>query len=461
MSGDLFSSLSLASRALDAQRSGMDVTGQNIANVNTAGYSRRAVDIATVTPANYTSPERGAQVVSIRALRDRLLDRRLLQDVPTEQREAAMARSLSVVQSTLGEAGRSLDANLESFFNAFANLAEDPASAVTRNEVQIQGESLAAGFRSIAARLAGERRDADRQIGDAVESINSLATRIAALNKTLATASAEGGLPARDEQSLLVRQLAELVDIQAIEREDGGVEISVAGGRALVVGVNTYELEATATPPDGFLELTAGGATVTNQIRGGRLGGLLEVRNNRIPDYQRRLDVIAYETAQQVNALHTNGFDLDGNDAGDFFGFPPAIVDSTGAAAAIGLTDDVADDPRRIAAAGVAAAGDNQNARAIAALRNAQVLAGGTATLSQGWGDLVYRVGSETKFAEDEQRSRGEVVRQVDALRDEVAGVSLDEEAMHLLKFQRAYEAVAQFFRTVDQSLDTLLNLVR
>ena len=153
MSGDLFSSLSLASRALDAQRSGMDVTGQNIANVNTAGYSRRAVDIATVTPANYTSPERGAQVVSIRALRDRLLDRRLLQDVPTEQREAAMARSLSVVQSTLGQPGQSLDANLESFFNSFANLAEDPASAVTRNEVQIQGESLAAAFRNIAEQL--------------------------------------------------------------------------------------------------------------------------------------------------------------------------------------------------------------------------------------------------------------------------------------------------------------------
>ena len=122
---------------------------------------------------------------------------------------------------------------------------------------------------------------------------------------------------------------------------------------------------------------------------------------------------------------------------------------------------DVATDPRRIAAAGIAAPGDNQNARAIAALRNAQVLQGDTATLSQGWGDLVYRVGSDTKYAQDEQRSRGEIVRQIDALRDEVAGVSLDEEAMHLLKFQRAYEAVAHFFRTVDQSLDTLLNLVR
>ncbi len=105
MSGDLFSSLSLASRALDAQRAGMDVVGQNIANVNTAGYSRRVVDIATVTPLNYSSAERGAEVVSVRALRDRLLDRRLIQDVPNEQREAAVARSLSVVRARWGSPG--------------------------------------------------------------------------------------------------------------------------------------------------------------------------------------------------------------------------------------------------------------------------------------------------------------------------------------------------------------------
>ena len=224
-------------------------------------------------------------------------------------------------------------------------------------------------------------------------------------------------------------------------------------------------------PPDPFGHRRRGEVHPAGQFAVGQAGvglvagapqhGLLAVRDTNIPDYQARLDLIAYETALQVNALHSAGFDLDGNAAGDFFGFPPAIVDSTGAAAAMTLDTDIATDPRRIAAAGMAAPGDNQNARAIAALRNAQVLEGDTATLSQGWGDLVYRVGSDTRYAGDEQRSRGEIVRQIDALRDEVAGVSLDEEAMHLLKFQRAYEAVAHFFRTVDQSLDTLLNLVR
>ena len=121
----------------------------------------------------------------------------------------------------------------------------------------------------------------------------------------------------------------------------------------------------------------------------------------------------------------------------------------------------MAADARLLSAAGVANGGDNQNARAIAALREQAVLNGNTATLSDAWGDLVYRVGRDTRSALDEMRSRAEIVSQVDALRDEVSGVSLDEEAMNLLKFQRAYEANARFFTTVDRMLEMLLNMVR
>jgi flagellar hook-associated protein 1 len=120
----------------------------------------------------------------------------------------------------------------------------------------------------------------------------------------------------------------------------------------------------------------------------------------------------------------------------------------------------VAADPRLVAAAGVANGGDNQGARAIAALREQGVLNGNTATLSDAWGQLVYRVARDTKGATDESASRKAIVDQVDALRDQVSGVSLDEEAMHLLKFQRAYEANARFFSVIDQTIGILLETV-
>ena len=458
---DLFGSLALASRALDAQRTGLDIVGQNIANVNTAGYSRRVVDIATVAPANSALSENGADVVSIRALRDRLLDRRLLVELPTAEREAAMAEALALVESSLGAGSGSVDKSLEAFFNAFANLAEEPSSAIARNEVQVQGQALAGAFSGVASRLEAARRDTDRQIGAVVDEINSLAARIAVHNRTLSTVPAESGLTVRDEQAMLVRRLSELVGVQVIEHESGAVDISIAGGRALVVGEYVYAVDTAPAPGTGYLQITTGGVDVTAQITAGRLGGLLNVRDEKIPAYLSRLDTVAWETAQQVNALHAAGFDLDGGAGGAFFTFPPSIVDADGAAAAMSLSAAIAGDPRLIAAAGINASGDNQIARDIAGLRHARVLEGGTSTLSDGWGELVYAVGSDTRFAKDERNSRDEVVRQIDALRDEVSGVSLDEEAMHMLKFQRAYEAIARFFSTVNQSLDTLLNLVR
>src|SRR2546428_212727 len=116
----------------------------------------------------------------------------------------------------------------------------------------------------------------------------------------------------------------------------------------------------------------------------------------------------------------------------------------------------IAGDVGLIAASGTGQAGDNVTATTIARLRDARVLNGGTATFSDGWSQLVYRVGRDTQTAKAEQSSREEIVRQVDTLRDEVSGISLDEETMHLLKYQRAYEANARFFSAINSAIDTL-----
>ena len=120
----------------------------------------------------------------------------------------------------------------------------------------------------------------------------------------------------------------------------------------------------------------------------------------------------------------------------------------------------VAADPNLVVAAGVASAGDNQAARQIADLRDARVMFGSTATLHDAWGRLIYQAGTDTQVARQEQRSRGEIILQVEALRDSISGVSLDEEAANMIRFQRAYEANARFFTTVDESIETLINMV-
>jgi flagellar hook-associated protein 1 len=452
----LFTSLLSASRALEAQRYGLDVAGQNIANVNTPGYSRRTIDLAALAPHGAGSAGGGVEAVGVRALRDRLLETRMLQEIPAQHREVAMSSALSVVEAAIGTPGSSIDKSLQNFYDGFARLAEAPVSATVRQDVLLQADALAGSFRDMATRLESARRDTDQQVRSTTEEINSLTEQIRAMNASIAAMpSPESSLHLRDDQAQLVRRVSELVDVQVLDRPEGGVDLMIGNGQPVVVGQTRYDVALSSTPT-GYAALSINGTTVTSEITGGRLGGLLQVRDISIPDYQTRLDDLAFEVANQVNTIHGAGFDQSGAAAGNLFGFSTPPIGT----AALVVDPAVAADPRLVAAAGIANGGDNQAARDIAALREQRVLNGNTATLSDSWGQLVYRVARDTKAATDESTSRKAIVDQVEALRDQISGISLDEEAMHLIKFQRAYEANARFFSAIDQTIGMLLETV-
>jgi flagellar hook-associated protein 1 FlgK len=456
----LLGSLSMAARALDAQRFGLDVTGQNIANVNTPGYARREAQFASVPPYEKLSAGEGVEVTGMHAVRDERLERRLQQERPAEQRELAIADSLGVVEAALGKTGASIDSSMSAFFDSLGRLAADPTSAVARREVASQGDALSASFRDMSGRLDQATRDADVAIRGAVNQVNTLAGTIARLNAALGAAA--GGAPGKDalkdQLGDALKSLSGLIDIGTIPRPDGGVDVSFGNGHPLVIGANTYALDATSTPPSGFASLGSAGVDVTSEITGGTIGGLLQVRDVLVPGYQNQLDTLAYGIVQQVNAVHQSGYDLSGATGADFF---TPLASSANAARAISVSAGILADPGTIATGATAVAGDNDVARKLADLRDARGLSGGTATFSDAWGTLVYQVGADSRAAQDEQTSRAEIVKQVELLREQVSGVSLDEEAMMMMKFQRAYEANARFFQAIDSALETLLSLKR
>jgi flagellar hook-associated protein 1 FlgK len=457
MSG-LLGSLSAAARSLDAQRFGLDVTGQNIANVNTAGYTRRTLDLSAIPPVDSRSAGNGVEAVRVRALRADLIEAQLRHEQPAQSREAAVAGSLSQIETALGMPGHSLDASLTQFYQAFAQLAQDPISGVARQQVAVQGQSLATAFNNVAARLTSAGGDADAGIRSAVDGINALAFQIAALNESLGGAGSGSAETLRDQQALALKALSELIDISVVSRADGGVDVSMGNGRALVIGADTYGLEVRQAPGTGLAGLWSGGVDITDEITGGTVGGLLHVRDVLLPGYISRLDDLAYGVATSVNTIHGAGYDLDGNTNIDFFTPPGAVA---GAASGLSLAAGIRTNPRSIAAAGglTFVAGDNQNARAIANLAQT-VIAGSTTNPVDTWGALVYRVGIDAQVANNERTSREEILQQLETLRDQISGVSLDEEAANLMKFQRAYEANARYFSAIDRALDTLMLMV-
>ncbi|MEP7118932.1 MAG: flagellar hook-associated protein FlgK [Acidobacteriota bacterium] len=446
----LFSSLSMAARSLEAQRAGLDVAGQNIANLNTPGYTRRRLGLAEQT--NGTG---GVEVLGTRAARDAVLDSRVRTAIPDASREGAILGSLSLVETTIGAPGQGIDGHLAAFFDAFSALSVDPTSTVARDGVVLQGRQLATAFNSTAAQLANSARLADGAVRDQAGQVNRLAQQIAGLNEAIATSNGVDLEALKDRQQQALEELSGLTSVAVLARKDGGVDVTIPSGRALVIGSSHYGLTV-ASGPNGNATLSLGGADVTSDITSGSIGGLLHTRDTLIPGYQTRLDELAYGVAQRVNTVHQTGTDLNGNPGAAFF-TPPATV--AGAAAGLTVSAPLQADSSLVAASLSGAPGDNQVARALASLRDEPVL-GGTTTFAEGWAALAYQVGSDADGARAEQGSRLDVLDQVQNLRDQVSGVSLDEEAASMMKFQRAYEANAKYFTAVDSMLQTLMNTV-
>ncbi len=452
---DLLTGLASAARALDAQSLGLEVTGQNIANINTPGYSRRTVQFAEVPGHGPTSAGSGVTATGVKASRAPLIEAQLRREQPAQGREAALAATLSRVDATLGSPGSSLDASLTSFYASFSALASDPGSGVARQQVAVQGQSLAGAFNDVAGRLQSAQSDANKDILADVDQINTLAAQIASLNASLTTAGGSNE-STRDQIGSALSSLSQLIDIGVVTQDDGRADVSVGNGKALVVGGNAYTIATTPAAVTGLADLTIGSATITSEITGGAIGGSLSARDVLIPGYRSRLDQLAYGVATTVNAAHQAGFDLSGAPGGDFFAAPAAVA---GSAASLAVSASIVANPSTIAAAGAPAAGDNSNARAIANLAAATLPGLGTNPVDT-WGGLVYRVGTDAAVASQEQASRDEVVSQLTTLRDQVSGVSLDEEASNMMKFQRAYEANARYFSAVQTSLSTLMQLL-
>jgi flagellar hook-associated protein 1 FlgK len=170
-----------------------------------------------------------------------------------------------------------------------------------------------------------------------------------------------------------------------------------------------------------------------------------------------QLDDLAANVVSQVNAVHSAGYDLDGAAAGNFF---TPLATTTGAAAAMSVSAAITANGRKVAAASVPVAGDNGAARAMANLRDARVMGSGLSTFGDAWAQLVYQVGLDTSSAKQEQKNRSDILTQIQSVRDNVSGVSLDEEAMLMMKYQRAYEANARYFQSVSSALDTLMAML-
>ena len=460
---NVFGILNTGRTALLTQQKAIDVTGHNIANVNTDGYSRQRVNMETNEPYSSQPGQTGTGVraAEIQRIYDRFLGAQINNENQNLGNWETQKGVLERVEIIFDESsGYGLNQAMSEFWNAWQDLANNPSDYAGRAALLAKSETMTATFNNICSNLEQIQTDIDTSIMGTVKEINSIAERIAGLNQKIALTEV-GGQNAndyRDSRDLLLNELSLMINIDSFENSDGKITVLVAGGRPLVENISSWNLSTQPDVDSDFQDIAwtdsdGNLVDITDSISGGKLKGWLEARDVTIPDYLSKLDNLAEGIITEVNDLHKAGLGLnDVSVAGrNFFAGTTAT----------NMAVDV-DDVNNIAAAGSfdGLPGGNSNAIEIANLQNALKMNSDTATFDDYYNSLVSDVGSGVQKATVNFDHQSSMVTHLDNYRESVSGVSLDEEMVNLIKFQHGYNAAARLISVADELLDRVISMV-
>jgi flagellar hook-associated protein FlgK len=462
-----FSGLNTALSSLYAQQRAIDVTGQNVSNVNTDGYSRQRTDMTSLggnaVPAIFsTSPGIGAGVSAnnVIRIRDMFLEARAHTEHSNSARLTQEQTALSQVEQAFREPG---DAGLQNvladMWAGWSDVANQPQDTASRTQLVQQMQTVTSTLQTTRGALDNQWTTSRATLNLVAAEVNTTTAAIADLNTAIGRATVTG-TPANelsDKRDALVVSLAKQIGATAQPGDNGTVNVFV-NGTPLVFGSTANAIRAVGAAD---LDNAAGNAPRFETVRGektlgvgGAAAGHLNTLNKIIPTYRDGLDTIAADLAASINAGQASGYDLDGNPGAAFLSSGPGGGPITAANITVALTS-----PRHVAASSVAPppppappAKDGTNADTISRLQDA---ANGA---TSNYRDLIVNLGVESQSVTRALDIQNVISTQVDTAREANSGVNLDEEMANLVSFQRAYQAAARMVSAIDEALDTLIN---
>jgi flagellar hook-associated protein 1 FlgK len=449
----LLSLLSIARSALLAHQRAMAVTGHNVANAQTPGYSRQRLILVAASPQSL--PEgvvgRGVTAATIVRTRDRFYDATFRRESGLLGDAATLRGHLSQVEGAFAEpSDLGVAAALDGVFQAFGDLSNDPAGALNRDLVRQAAGRFVQRLRQLDGQLAEVAADALARLRGQLDEVNALAGQIASLNaEILASGGARGSAPdLEDQRDLLVDRLSNLMAVRVLERGDGTIGV-MAGDLLLVDGTAAQRLEARAVGGGWEVGVAGGGRTVAPGA--GSVHALTDLLGSTLPALRTRLDGFAAAVVTEFNAIHRTGYTLAGAIGVDFF--DPAGV----TAGSISLSSAVLASGDAIAASATGAPGDGGIALRLAGLADAMPAALGGRTLRGLYSEVAAMVGTGVRDASQREAIHQSLADRADLSRASLSGVSVDEEMVLLIAQQQAYGAAARLVRVADDMMQDLM----
>jgi flagellar hook-associated protein 1 FlgK len=462
------------SRALDGlaiSQKGLAVAANNIANVNTEGYSRQQMQVGS--RATFGSGFLGGGVIAsgIISVIDPFVERQLVNEMSDFGTLEGRRNTLLNIETAISDLdGKGLGGALSAFFSSWSDLSQNPASGALRSTVRERGRVVTDMFKNLTRNLNSIRNGLTQTIKGRVTQINALTEQVAKMNESIVNSIDPVIKEELQAQRMLVlRQLSTEVGINYFESADGAMVVQLQGsGFSLVNRFDSAELiveESTSYGGNVAIKAALPGsgsgiADLTTKISSGRLAGNLIDRNDVLNQKIEELDTLAYELTTRVNAIHQNGYGVDGNTNRNFFA---TVASEDGAAGLMSLDSDILGSLDAIAAAGqdpaITGVGDSANAQALVALQNTLTMDGGSRTFSQFFTGMGTDVGILAGQINGSLQSRQTLIDKLQIQRDNVSAVNLDEEASDLMRYQKGFEASARVLAIANEMMNTLMDL--
>lgn len=335
--------LDIGKTALQAAQVGIAVTGHNIANAATPGYSRQEVIQSPALALNqgFGYVGQGTQIVTIQRIYSELLTRQVASSLSTVGELDTYTAQLSQINNLLANSSAGLAPAIQDFFDSVQSAAANPGDAAARQSLLSSAQALASRFQGLDHRLGEIESGVNAELNASVSLINTYANQIAQLNVAIEAASTASNRPPNDlldQRDQLVADLSRLVKVDVVQQDDGKYNIFIGNGQSLVVGNHAYSMTTvrSATDPSrlevGYINSTGDTITLSsNSLVGGVLGGLIQFREQSLDSIRGQLGLVAVTLGEAFNAQHMQGYDQNGSAGGVFFSIPaPAISEHSG-----------------------------------------------------------------------------------------------------------------------------------
>ncbi|MCH7817847.1 MAG: flagellar hook-associated protein FlgK, partial [Proteobacteria bacterium] len=316
--------INIAITGLKLSQLALSITGQNIVNANTEGYSRQSISTVTTDPllgaAGYVGT--GVSVTSIFRNTQAYLVDQVTSDIAVFEEFNLFLNNINQVDALLADPSTSLSAGIDGFFRALNESANDPASLVGRQLLLAETKLLVNNFKTMESKLLFQNHALNRQFDALATNVATIAEEIAELNAAIANSRGvnSGKLPndLLDRRDILVNELAELVSVTVIRHSNETIDVFIGQGQGLVIGPQPRKMISLpgALEPDRrelAFDVNGNAEVITKQLTGGQIGALIRFRSEALEPALNALGRIALAISSGLNDLQKLGIDLEGS----------------------------------------------------------------------------------------------------------------------------------------------------